>query len=65
VATLKEYFLKEFSTSLSFDFNWQTADSVPTEIPVKVGMETNSGARFVTYYIPKHPMLQKDRQASS
>jgi len=55
VATLKEYFVKDFSNALCADFNWQTRDAIPKEIPVKVGGEMYSGARFVAYYVPKNP----------
>jgi hypothetical protein len=55
VATLKEYFLKDFANALSRDFNWQTRDVVPRDISVKVGEEPYSGARFVVYYVPKNP----------
>lgn len=54
MATLKEYFLKDFSNSLSFDFNWQALGALPSEIPVKVGMEINSNTKFIAYYVPKH-----------
>jgi hypothetical protein len=56
VATLNEYFLKDFANVLSVDFNWQTGDATAAkEIPVKVAQDMHSGARFVAYYIPKHP----------
>ena len=55
MATLREYFTKDFATALSTDFTWQTAGSDSKEIAVKVGLETYSGARFVAYYVPSHP----------
>lgn len=55
MATLREYFLKDFANALSVDFTWQTSDLVPKEIAVKVSTEMYSGARFIAYYIPKHP----------
>jgi len=54
VATLKEYFLKDFANALSVDFTWQTGDHIPKEIAIKVSIEMYSGARFVAYYIPQH-----------
>jgi hypothetical protein len=55
VATLKEYFLKDFANALSLDFDWEVAGTSKTTIPVKVGIETYSAAKFVVYYVPKHP----------
>jgi hypothetical protein len=55
VATLREYFTKNMAGALSVDFSWQTSGANPQDIAVKVGVETLSGARFVSYYIPKHP----------
>lgn len=55
MATLREYFTKDLANALSVDFSWQTSDASPQDIPVKVGIELYSGARFVAYYIPKNP----------
>lgn len=55
MATLREYFAKDFANALSVDFSWETRDASPRDIPVKVGNEIYSGARFVAYYIPKLP----------
>ena len=55
MATLREYFTKDFANALSVDFSWHTRDASPQDIPVKVGNELYSGARFVAYYIPKNP----------
>lgn len=54
MAALKEYFLTDFANALSVDLTWQTRDSTPIDIAVKVGSEIYSGARFVAYYLPKH-----------
>jgi hypothetical protein len=54
VATLHEYFLKDFSNALTADFNWQTVSVPAQDISVKVGFEVNSSAHFVAYYVPEH-----------
>lgn len=55
MATLKEYFLKDFANALSLDFDWEANGALKTTIPVKVGVETYSAAKFVVYYVPRHP----------
>jgi hypothetical protein len=55
MATLKEYFLKDFANALTVDFNWEIVPPPEGDINVKVGVEINSSAEFVAYYVPQHP----------
>jgi TIR domain len=54
VATLKEYFQKDFANALTFFFSWTTTNQNPIDIDVKVGIEVYSSAKFVAYYVPHH-----------
>jgi hypothetical protein len=55
VATLKEYFLKDFANALTVDFTCKMVPSQEQDISVKVGVEIHSSAYFIAYYVPAQP----------
>jgi hypothetical protein len=54
MATLREYFLRDFANALTSDFSFRVNDCAEYEISVKVGLDMCSGAKFIAYYVPKH-----------
>ena len=54
MATLREYFLRDFANALTSDLSFEVTNIPEYKINTKVGLEMCSGAKFIAYYVPDH-----------
>ena len=57
MATLREYFLKDFAVAMTADTTYKISSATENgrDIDVKIGIEVISSAKFIAYYVPSHP----------